>query len=250
MQYQYADDQNRHQSDKKGGAIRKNWERLGEISAGDWFVAYLKPETVYAIGRVITPRRAKTSHDSTDTINNYLKHQHNHQSGYVYYTAVFYEDFADEWRHPNNIRYPQRIDVDEWRHFVPGGVAVKGLGTIPPYELQKAAFKIEKDYFEAIATRLASFDDSSHDGTTSGDLEEGLDVPVIPEEVLTPERYKEGASRTIAVNAYERNSAARQACIDHYGYKCAACQKSMAELYGDVAQRIVHVHHLTELARI
>jgi hypothetical protein len=77
-----------------------------------------------------------------------------------------------------------------------------------------------------------------------------LNFPPIPEEVLTAEQYKEGASRTIAVNAYERNPAARQACIDHYGYGCAVCENSMADLYGSIADKIVNVHHLTELAAI
>jgi len=72
----------------------------------------------------------------------------------------------------------------------------------------------------------------------------------IPEEVLTPERYKEGAIRTISVNAYERNSAARQKCIHRYGLECAVCKASMADLYGDVAKGIIHIHHLNELAAI
>lgn len=74
--------------------------------------------------------------------------------------------------------------------------------------------------------------------------------PPIPEEVSTPEKFSEGASRLIHVNAYERNPAARQACIDHYGSRCAVCEHSMADLYGKVAEGIIHVHHLTELATI
>jgi hypothetical protein len=77
-----------------------------------------------------------------------------------------------------------------------------------------------------------------------------LNFPPIPEEVLMPERYKEGASRTIAVNAYERNPAARQKCIDHYGYGCAVCERSLVEMYGSIAEKLVHVHHLKELAAI
>jgi len=77
-----------------------------------------------------------------------------------------------------------------------------------------------------------------------------MKFPPIPEEVLTPERYKEGATRTITVNAYERSHAARQACIDHYGFTCAVCKHSMEELYGEVADEIIHVHHLIELATI
>jgi len=49
-------------------------------------------------------------------------------------------------------------------------------------------------------------------------------VPIsIPEEVSNPERFMEGAAKMIAVNAYERNSKARTACIKHHGAVCAIC---------------------------
>ena len=75
-------------------------------------------------------------------------------------------------------------------------------------------------------------------------------IQAIPEEILTPERFKEGATRQISVNAYERSPAARQSCIDHYGYDCAVCDRSMADLYGKVAESVIHVHHLKDLATI
>ena len=77
-----------------------------------------------------------------------------------------------------------------------------------------------------------------------------LNITPIPEEISAPERFKEGASHTISVNAYERSPAARQACIDHYGYKCAVCGYSMADLFGKIAEGIIHVHHLKDLASI
>ena len=77
-----------------------------------------------------------------------------------------------------------------------------------------------------------------------------LNISPIPEEVVTPGRYKEGASLAVTVNAYERSPAARLACIKNYGYKCAVCGDSMADLYGGIAEGIVHVHHLTDLAKI
>ena len=41
---------------------------------------------------------------------------------------------------------------------------------------------------------------------------------MIPEEVIEPEFFLEGAVREIKVNAYERNAQAREACILHHGY--------------------------------
>jgi len=78
---------------------------------------------------VIEPRRAKASQDHTDTIQNYVKRKrsHDHKGGYIYYTPVFYEDFTDKWRLPddNLMRYAQRVDVDHWQYYVPDGVTVR-----------------------------------------------------------------------------------------------------------------------------
>jgi 5-methylcytosine-specific restriction protein A len=49
----------------------------------------------------------------------------------------------------------------------------------------------------------------------------GLDPLESPDEVVAPGRYVEGATRKISVNSYERNPAARRACIDHYGAGCS-----------------------------
>lgn len=57
----------------------------------------------------------------------------------------------------------------------------------------------------------------------------------IPEEVSTPERFVEGATKTIAINAYERNSKAGSACIKHYGA---------------IGKGFIHVHHIVPLAEI
>jgi predicted HNH restriction endonuclease len=37
----------------------------------------------------------------------------------------------------------------------------------------------------------------------------------LAEEILEPEKYYEGATKTISVNVYERNPLARKKCIDH-----------------------------------
>jgi putative restriction endonuclease len=74
--------------------------------------------------------------------------------------------------------------------------------------------------------------------------------PSIPEEVNMTAPLHEGAVRRIAVNAYERNSAAREKCILHYGCRCAACGLSLAERYGDAVQGLIHVHHLRQLADV
>lgn len=240
MQYQYKDDHgNVFQDGNQKAATTANWKRLTEVKAGDKFVAYLRRRRFFAIGTVIAPRRAKTPDDPTDSIEEYVKRKrsHDHKSGYVYYTPVFYEDFTDKWRHPDDkrARYAQRIDVDQWQHYVSEGVSVDGLGKISPPEIQKAVFEIAQGLFERIRKAL---------------IGESDDETMLPEEVSVSEKLVEGAVKTITVNAYERNQKAKTDCIKHFGRKCAVCGFKMAELYGTVGENVIHVHHLRELASV
>jgi 5-methylcytosine-specific restriction protein A len=70
-----------------------------------------------------------------------------------------------------------------------------------------------------------------------------------PDEVR-PARFVEGATRQVTVNAFERNPAARRACIAHHGTQCAACGLNMAERYGPIAEGYIHVHHTRPLAHV
>ncbi len=58
----------------------------------------------------------------------------------------------------------------------------------------------------------------------------------------------EGAVRLIRVNAYERNPVARRRCIEHYGAICSVCSFDFAIVYGEVADGVIHVHHLRPLS--
>ena len=60
----------------------------------------------------------------------------------------------------------------------------------------------------------------------------------------------EGATKSIAVNAYERNAIARNRCVEHYGYKCQCCGFSFEEKYGELGKAFIHVHHVKPLADI
>lgn len=71
-----------------------------------------------------------------------------------------------------------------------------------------------------------------------------------PDEVIEPSRYIEGATRAVAVNAFERNARARQACIDHYGARCIVCGFDFKNRYGVRGEGYIHVHHLVPLADI
>lgn len=72
----------------------------------------------------------------------------------------------------------------------------------------------------------------------------------MPEELSAGEAIIEGASRTIVVNAYERDPEARRKCIEAHGTSCSACGMSFEVEYGPVAAGYIHVHHLRPLAEV
>ncbi len=78
----------------------------------------------------------------------------------------------------------------------------------------------------------------------------GQSPAVLAEELSTPSLYYEGASRTVAVNAYERDPRARKACIEHYGAVCFVCGLDFAVFYGELGRGFIHVHHLVPLAKV
>lgn len=72
--------------------------------------------------------------------------------------------------------------------------------------------------------------------------------PTYPDEIDTNEPYLEGARRSVTVNAYERDPAARLACIQHYGCSCFVCGFDFADYYGDLGEGFIHVHHRRPIA--
>ena len=71
-----------------------------------------------------------------------------------------------------------------------------------------------------------------------------------PEEIAVHGVFKEGATRQVTVNAYERNPKARDACIAHYGTVCTVCKFDFGKVYGKLGDGFTHVHHLRDLATI
>ena len=71
-----------------------------------------------------------------------------------------------------------------------------------------------------------------------------------PDEESDSESFIEGATRSILVNAYERNAKARTACISIYGTACVICGFDFGVAYGPDAHGYIHVHHLKPLAKL
>jgi 5-methylcytosine-specific restriction protein A len=60
----------------------------------------------------------------------------------------------------------------------------------------------------------------------------------------------EGAKKQIVVNAYERNTKARQKCLAYYGHNCSVCNMDFEKAYGIIGKGFIHVHHLKEIHSI
>lgn len=76
-----------------------------------------------------------------------------------------------------------------------------------------------------------------------------LPVPPLAEELDPNIKYTEGSTKTVVINAYERNAEARSACISHYGSRCQICDFDFGAEYGDWAEGFIHVHHLRPLSQ-
>jgi 5-methylcytosine-specific restriction enzyme A len=61
---------------------------------------------------------------------------------------------------------------------------------------------------------------------------------------------REGAVRQVSINAYERNPVARRKCIEHYGISCFICNFNFSEVFGELGEGFIHVHHLKPLSEI
>jgi 5-methylcytosine-specific restriction protein A len=77
-----------------------------------------------------------------------------------------------------------------------------------------------------------------------------MEVPVEavhPDEVPNEPDYWEGAVSSVLVNRYERDVRAREACLRKHGAKCKVCGLKFSELYGEIGEGFIHVHHVKPL---
>ena len=72
---------------------------------------------------------------------------------------------------------------------------------------------------------------------------------VFPETDMLDEAY-EGAKKQVFVNKYERSAESRRKCIEYHGCRCAVCGMDFGEVYGDIGEGFIHVHHKVPLYKI
>lgn len=65
-----------------------------------------------------------------------------------------------------------------------------------------------------------------------------------------PTIFIEGEMREVKLTRFERNTAARNKCLKHYGYSCFICGFDFQSFYGPIAEGFIHVHHLLPLSEI
>jgi 5-methylcytosine-specific restriction protein A len=74
--------------------------------------------------------------------------------------------------------------------------------------------------------------------------------PYAPSDGDENKTYTEGTANQITQTRYERNPYARLACIKHYGYTCSVCEFDFKKRFGELGKNFIHVHHLTQVARV
>lgn len=72
----------------------------------------------------------------------------------------------------------------------------------------------------------------------------------LPEELPDGVEYQEGSVQQIKVNRYERDTKAREACLSYYGYVCQVCYVRLSNIYGAIAETLIHVHHIKPISEI
>jgi hypothetical protein len=70
------------------------------------------------------------------------------------------------------------------------------------------------------------------------------------EELPDGVEYQEGTVQQIKVNRYERDKKAREACLSHYGYVCQICRVKLSDIYGAIAETLIHVYHIKPISEI
>lgn len=71
---------------------------------------------------------------------------------------------------------------------------------------------------------------------------------LFPDDITT--KCIEGAKKNVIVNKYERDEKARLICIKKHGLNCKVCGVLLKDIYGDIAEGFIHVHHIIPLKKI
>lgn len=144
-----------------------------------------------------------------------------------------------EWLHENNLPAITGIIINKLTDSQRGGFPSKSYFHF--HEREDLDFQWQREQIKTACDIDWSLELSKLGLKFEDDFE-------LPEEV--PETLIEGARKTITVNSYERNSAARNACIKVHGVSCSVCGFNFEAFYGGRGKDFIHVHHVVAIAGI
>jgi len=126
----------------------------------------------------------------------------------------------------------------KWKYIIKG----KGLQTVRPFNMEDVQ-KREKPYtYYGNYLNVAPEDEAAVlDWIFPAQGPQSVYPDELPDD---SKEYREGKKKTVAVNVYERNPAARQMCIDRYGAICDVCTFNFGATYGANCDGMIHIHHL------
>jgi len=75
-------------------------------------------------------------------------------------------------------------------------------------------------------------------------------IDFFPETVKEDEIEYEGAKKSVIVNKYERSSKARENAVNFHGLNCKICDLNFKEMYGEIGENFIHIHHLIPINEI
>lgn len=104
------------------------------------------------------------------------------------------------------------------------------------WDTQMSGIRIPEDVAEKVEKIWGLFDNSEE--------------MVLPEEVDPTRTYSEGAVRSVMINAYERNTQARNECIAYYGTECQVCGFDFQKVFGEIGRGFIQVHHIVPVSEI
>jgi 5-methylcytosine-specific restriction enzyme A len=118
---------------------------------------------------------------------------------------------------------------------------------LPTEELRRRIPQMPWDRLEASGIELPAANESELESAWAEHCES---IPYRAPDELPPGDYEEGAAIRIEVNRYERDRAARKACIAHHGTVCTVCGFDYEQRYGPIGRGFIHVHHVREISKL
>lgn len=199
------------------GEPRQYGYQLNQLSPGDMLVMYHNGKGIVAAGRVLEKWDKKA----------YRKP--------IYY--VLGKNFFD-----NDFECRIKVDwfLDLRKRPIPIHVILDRIGYQP-----RGSVKVIKKWRSEVEHLIAEYSElQNHDDNI------GQSSPIAEEIDGTQVALIEGAQKTVIINAYERNSTARKKCISHWGVKCQVCDVVLQDVYGEIANGFIQVHHLVPIHQI